>query len=107
MEPDHPFDPSSLAAELSRIQAELSQLANQHGTDSLATLMILRSLSATHARIRDDLFLPNLPSNRHELANILRDMEESGGWPFIERMRLQAFLINLDWQMGIPPDPKK
>lgn len=107
MEPDHPFDHASLATELARIQAELAQLAEQQAGDSLAILMILRSLSATHGRIRDHLFLPNLPSTRHELANLLRDMEESGGWPFIERMRLQNFLINLDRQMEISPEPEK
>ncbi len=94
-------------AELTRLLAALLDLAHQQGGDSLATLEILRSLSTTHAQIRDDLFLPNLPTTRHDLANLLRDMEESGGWPFIERMRLQALLINLDWQMGIYPDPER
>ncbi|NJL84189.1 MAG: hypothetical protein HC890_17010, partial [Chloroflexaceae bacterium] len=33
-----------------------------------------------------------LPNTRQELSHLLRNIEETGGWPYIERMRLQEFL---------------
>jgi hypothetical protein len=41
------------------------------------------------------LFEPSLPDTRNALYQLVRDIEESGGWPYIERMKLQAVLQHL------------
>jgi hypothetical protein len=81
-----------LEAQLAEIQETIGFLAQNYRGDDLALLAILRSLEAIHRQIREELFLAALPANRRELARVLRDIEETGGWPYIERMRLQAFL---------------
>ncbi|EFA73186.1 hypothetical protein B7O87_02820 [Cylindrospermopsis raciborskii CENA303] len=58
-------------------------------------LNLLRQLEYLHKEIRDGVFQDSLPENRQELYNLLKDIESTGGWPYIERMRLQWFLINL------------
>jgi hypothetical protein len=42
-----------------------------------------------------------LPDNRQALYSLLRDIEAEGGWPYIERMRLQAFLTNLEQEATV------
>lgn len=48
-----------------------------------------------HREIRVDMFEPILPNTRKDLYSLLKDIEESGGWPYIERMKLQALLLPL------------
>lgn len=63
--------------------------------DTHALLALLRTLECLHRDIREQLFEPSLPNTRNALANLLREIAETGGWPYIERMRLQALLQNL------------
>ena len=84
--------PQPLEAQLAEIQEAIGSLARDYRGDDRALLSILRSLEALHRQIREELFLAALPNNRRDLARILRDIEETGGWPYIERMRLQALL---------------
>jgi hypothetical protein len=63
--------------------------------DTIALLALLRQLEQLHREIRDGVFQASLPDNRQELYSLLKDIESEGGWPYIERMRLQAFLVNL------------
>jgi hypothetical protein len=63
--------------------------------DSVALLAMLRQLEHLHREIRDGVFQESLPVNRRQLYSLLKDIESEGGWPYIERMRLQAFLANL------------
>jgi hypothetical protein len=58
-------------------------------------LALLRQLEQLHREIRDGVFQESLPVNRRQLYSLLKDIESEGGWPYIERMRLQAFLANL------------
>ncbi|QNP30236.1 hypothetical protein [Cylindrospermopsis curvispora] len=58
-------------------------------------LNLLRQLEYLHKEIRDGVFQDGLPENRQELYTLLKDIESTGGWPYIERMRLQWFLVNL------------
>lgn len=81
-----------VTAKLAEIQGEILALAQNHRGEALGLLSILRSLEAVHSQIREELFLAALPDNRHDLAYLLRDIEETGGWPYIERMRLRALL---------------
>jgi fido (protein-threonine AMPylation protein) len=62
----------------------------QHQTDEL--LAILRTLEELHRHIREDFFQPALPQSRHSLYSLLMEIESQGGWPYIERMRLQDLL---------------
>ncbi|MEH1819570.1 MAG: hypothetical protein V7L31_10925 [Nostoc sp.] len=63
--------------------------------DTVALLALLRQLEQLHREIRDGIFQESLPVNRRQLYSLLKDIESEGGWPYIERMRLQAFLANL------------
>ncbi|ODG96737.1 hypothetical protein A4S05_16835 [Nostoc sp. KVJ20] len=63
--------------------------------DTVALLALLRQLEQLHREIRDGVFQESLPVNRRQLYSLLKDIESEGGWPYIERMRLQAFLANL------------
>jgi hypothetical protein len=88
------------AEKLAALETDMLQLAQEQSDDCFELLLLLRSLNQLHNRIREEFFYPALPDNRQDLAKLLRHIEETGGWPFIERMRLQAFLANLEWQMS-------
>ncbi|MBD3883171.1 hypothetical protein IFO70_15505 [Phormidium tenue FACHB-886] len=62
---------------------------------NLKLLALLRLIESLHQEIRDGLFQESLPENRQALYALLRDIEADGGWPYIHRMKLQAFLANL------------
>jgi hypothetical protein len=64
--------------------------------DILAVLALLRQLEQLHREVRDGIFQESLPSNRQALYSLLKDIEAEGGWPYIERMRLQDLMINLE-----------
>lgn len=72
------------------------ETAQAHQGDCLALLMLLRSLERLHWQIREKLFHPALPDTRNELYQLLRDIEEKGGWPYIERMKLRSLLMQLE-----------
>lgn len=97
--------PESLAADLSpelkatlgAIAVDIRHAAQQSQHDCLSLLALLRLLEALHREIRDDLFQEALPTSRHSLYALLRDIEAEGGWPYIHRMKLQALLANF-WE---------
>ncbi len=86
---------SALTDRLRQISAIGLQLAvdHQHQTDEL--LAILRTLEELHRHIREDFFQPALPQSRHSLYSLLMEIESQGGWPYIERMRLQDLLQSM------------
>lgn len=81
--------------EVQAIVAAVRGLAQSCQQDTLALLALLRTLESLHREIRDTLFQASLPDNRQELYALLRDIEETGGWPYIDRMRLQKLLVHL------------
>jgi len=83
-------------AELEAISDRLWQIAQTQQGNPTSLLQILRVLEATHKRIRDDLFQLALPNNRHELFNVLRDIETNGGWPHIYRMKINEICRYLE-----------
>ena len=85
--------------ELEGIATAVFSLAQGCQGDSLALLALLRKLEELHREIRDGMFQESLPNNRHALHALLRDIEAEGGWPYIERMKLQSFLA--DWQLEV------
>jgi len=83
-------------SELEAISDRLWQLAQDQQGDTASLLQILRVVEVVHKRIRDDLFQPALPNSRHELFNLLRDIETNGGWPHIYRMKINEICQYLE-----------
>ena len=63
--------------------------------DTIGLLALLRQLELLHREIRDGVFQASLPENRQGLYSLLREIESQGGWPYIERMRLQQLIAQL------------
>ena len=72
----------------------IRNLANSRQGEGLALLALLRMLEGLHQEIRDSLFQDSLPDNRQALYSLLKDIEASGGWPYIHRMKLRSLLSN-------------
>ncbi|NEO85794.1 MAG: hypothetical protein F6J87_16310 [Spirulina sp. SIO3F2] len=104
MEQAQPTTHSDLSSQLTDLEHQILSIAQTQANDCLEILALLRLLNQLHQQIRDELFYPALPDNRHGLAQVLRNIEETGGWPSIERVRLQAFLANLEWQSPSAPE---
>lgn len=68
--------------------------------DILAVLALLRQLEKMHREVRENIFQESLPDNRQALHSLLKDIETEGGWPYIERMRLQDLMVNLETISG-------
>ena len=77
---------------------DLCALAEQHQDDGLFLLALLRDLEQIHRQIRVNYFQTALPQTRNDLYQFVKDIEEKGGWPYIERMRLKDLLQNMDFQ---------
>jgi hypothetical protein len=84
-----------LQADLEAIAALVRTTAQRYQRQSQELLSLLRLLEALHKEVRDGLFQDSLPDNRQALYALLRDIEVEGGWPYINRMKLQAFLSRL------------
>lgn len=84
-----------LQTELETIAALVRSTAQQYNQHSQKLLALLRLLESLHKEVRDGLFQDSLPDNRQALYALLRDIEVGGGWPYINRMKLQAFLSHL------------
>ncbi len=97
---DHPspVKDANLQAEMDDISAKVQAMGQQLKGDSLALLKLLRVLEALHREIREGVFQDALPQSRQNLYSLLRDIEAEGGWPYINRMRLQAFLDQMEQQ---------
>ncbi|WP_416667133.1 hypothetical protein [Egbenema bharatensis] len=87
--------PAELQEELESIARLIRSTAYEYKHQSHDLLALLRVLEAVHQEIRDGLFQDSLPDNRQALYALLRDIENDGGWPYIHRMKLQAFLSHL------------
>lgn len=84
---------------LQQLVALVESLSQFCGQDSDRLLALLRTLESLHRQIRTEQFEPSLPNTRKDLYDFLKDVEESGGWPYIERGKLQTFL-----QHWMPPE---
>jgi hypothetical protein len=73
----------------------LCALAKENQNDSLFLLSLLRELEQIHRQIRVNYFESALPQTRNDLYQFVKDIEEKGGWPYIERMRLRDLLQSL------------
>lgn len=91
--------PSALAtasqARLNKIVDEIHEIADVDRSDPIALLQLLRTLEQLHREIQQGYFQSALPDSRQALYALLRDIEENGGWPYIQRWKLQALFANL------------
>ncbi|QQE65176.1 hypothetical protein GFS31_18610 [Leptolyngbya sp. BL0902] len=96
----------ALAQDLQEIATAIDAAAQGRKGDSVALLALLRLLEQHHRDICETLFRDSLPSNRHTLYTLLRDIEVHGGWPYIQRMKLRSFLANYPHlEEAAEPDP--
>jgi 5'-deoxynucleotidase YfbR-like HD superfamily hydrolase len=89
------LESGKLSDQLQTIATAVHDVAEVCQGDVMALLTLLRQLEQLHREIRDGAFQESLPDNRQQLYSLLKDIESEGGWPYIERMRLRAFLANL------------
>ena len=94
----------SFPASLEEIVIRVNIASTQCGADPQRLVELLRTLEALHRDIRVNLLEPSLPNSRNDLYELLRDIDETGGWPYIERMKLQAFLKHLSSDIEINND---
>ena len=86
---------TQLSDYLNDIKAIVNDHAQRSAESTEDLLQLLRLLESLHQDIREDLFLKSLPTSRHALHLLLREIENEGGWPYIPRMRLKALMANL------------
>ena len=91
-------EPNNLAPDsiLKNTAKDINAVAEKHRNDSLFLLSLLRDLETIHRQIRVNFFEEGLPQTRNDLYQLVRDIEEKGGWPYIERMKLKDLLRNLE-----------
>jgi hypothetical protein len=100
------LDLENLPTDLQALMTDIEGVAKVRQGDEIALLELLRTLEQLHQRIREGLFREALPTNRQRLYHLLRDIEMSGGWPYIQRMRLRSLLANLEEMMVPEEEPK-
>lgn len=88
--------PENLPEDLAALSRAIYAAARSREGDCLALLALLRLLNELHYEIRDTLFREALPDNRQRLYQLLRDIEQQGGWPYIRRMKLLALLEHME-----------
>lgn len=86
---------NTVKEELQRLTENIKKLAEESKEDIFTILLILQELESLHRNIRTEMFEPNLPDTRHRLYLLMKHLEEVGGWPYIERMRLRNVCANL------------
>ena len=100
MNQDRDENLSSSDSVLQQNAHEIWLLAEKHRHDTLFLLSLLRSLEAIHRKIRTEMFESSLPKTRNKLYQLVKDIEEKGGWPYIERMKLRELLQNIELHTG-------
>jgi hypothetical protein len=85
----------SASHQLGRVVDEIHAIADRDRADPLALLGLLRTLEQLHREIQQGYFQSALPNSRQALYALLRDIEENGGWPYIQRWKLQELFANL------------
>jgi len=88
---------------LQEIEVLVWATAQQAEGNNIALLSLLRVLEALHRKVREELFEPSLPETRNDLYHLVREIEESGGWPYIERLRLRSLFERLGENLGENP----
>ncbi len=84
----------TLPEDLQQISELIEKAAIARQDDCVALLALLRLLELRHREIRETAFRNSLPTSRHTLYSLLRDIEVNGGWPYIQRMKLRSLFEN-------------
>jgi hypothetical protein len=84
-----------LTDDLDKIADRINGIADRDRADPIALLHLLRTLEQLHREIQQGYFQAALPDSRQALYTLLRDIEENGGWPYIQRWKLQELFANL------------
>ena len=92
---------------LEQTAKDIYVLAEKHRDDSLFLLSLLRDLEQIHRQVRVQYFQAALPETRNDLYRFVKDIEEQGGWPYIERMRLKDLLQNMNRNNSTTDSPEK
>ena len=92
---------------LKQTAKDIYVLAEEHRDDSLFLLSLLRDLEQIHRQVRVQYFQAALPETRNDLYRFVKDIEEQGGWPYIERMRLKDLLQNINRNDVVTDSEKK
>ncbi|NJL86802.1 MAG: hypothetical protein HC886_13845 [Leptolyngbyaceae cyanobacterium SM1_1_3] len=88
--------PENPSEDLRVLAQQVQQAAQRRQEDCIALLALLRLLEGLHQDIRETLFSEALPNNRQKLYSLLRDIEGSGGWPYIQRMKLRSLYQQME-----------
>jgi hypothetical protein len=83
-----------LPEDLQQLSELIEKAAIARQDDCVALLSLLRLLEQRHREIRETAFQSALPTSRHRLYSLLRDIEINGGWPYIHRMKLESLFEN-------------
>jgi hypothetical protein len=89
---------STATSDLEAISSQIHSMADRSQGDIHSLLLLLRTLEKLHREIQEGYFQAALPDSRQALYTLLRDIEENGGWPYIQRWKLQALFANLPAQ---------
>lgn len=89
------YNYSAIEPKIKELAKQIWDIAEESQENLFAILLILRELETLHRNIRQEMFEPVLPDTRHRLYLLLRHLEEVGGWPYIERMRLKDICAKL------------
>lgn len=98
MTQDRDINDTNSVSLLADTACDLYALAEKNQNESLTLLSMLRDLEEIHRQIRVRYFESALPQTRNDLYQFVKDIEEKGGWPYIERMRLRDLLKNLEFE---------
>lgn len=90
-------------SKLEAVSDAIRSLAKSRAGNNLALLLLLRTLEGLHQEIREHLFQESLPDSRQALYSLLKDIEASGGWPYIHRMKLRSLLAKFQDLPGATP----
>ncbi len=86
----------NLIPQLQKIIHDIKVVADENRDDALQLLALLRQLEQIHRQIRTEMFETSLPETRNDLYQFVKEIEDKGGWPYIERMKLEQLLKNLE-----------
>ena len=86
--------------QLPTIIHDIKVIADKNRDDALQLLALLRQLEEIHRQIRTEMFETSLPETRNDLYQFVKEIEDKGGWPYIERMKLEQLLKNLESEIA-------
>lgn len=89
---------------LDALLAELYNISQELANQPEALVNLLRKLEQLHRGIQDGPLRGSLPADRHQLFELLQNLEQSGGWPYIPRPQLQSFLNQLQQKPAEAPE---